>query len=58
MDHRGPMGYVQEVSDTADNYAASERLVVALCGMPAMERDARKRAVARGVAVDRILTNL
>jgi NAD(P)H-flavin reductase len=58
IDHRGPMGYVQEVADTEVNYQDSSRLVVALCGMPAMEQDARKRAAARGVASERLLTNL
>ena len=58
IDHRGPMGYVQDVADTDANFAASSRLVVAMCGMPAMERAARQRLAARGVAVDRILTNL
>jgi NAD(P)H-flavin reductase len=58
IDHRGPMGYVQQVADTEANFQASGRLLVALCGMPEMEQDARKRALARGVPGEQILTNL
>ncbi len=64
MVSRGPLeageehGYVQVAADVDANFAAPKRLAVLVCGMPAMENDARERCRARGLRDAQILTNL